>query len=378
MTTETNDKIIKKHNFNILKFIKKEIVLTIAFILAIISSCIIRPDEQYHSYIDWDTLLLLFSLMAVMAGFQKLGVFRKIGSYLLSKTKHTRQLAMVLVFLPFSLSMFITNDVALITFVPFAITTLRMCNKEKLIVPVIVMQTIAANLGSIIMPMGSPQNLYLYAKSGMELLDFILLMLPYFIVSFICLFIACLFIKKEDISYQDDCKETSSYSLLISYFVQFVFCLLCVAKVIPAATMALIVIIFIILFDKDILKHIDYSLLLTFICLFIFIGNMGRIDAFCKFLNNILSGNEVPVSVASSQIISNVPTAILLSGFSDKWNLLIIGANIGGLGTLISSMANLISYKQLCAEFPHLQGKYLKTFTIANIIMLVILSIIPG
>ena len=141
MTTETNDKTITKHNFNILKFLKKEIVLTISFILAVISSFIIRPDKHYHSYIDWDTLLLLFSLMAVMAGFQKLGVFRKIGSCLLSKTRHARQLAMVLVFLPFFLSMFITNDVALITFVPFAITTLSMCNRETLMVPVIISTT---------------------------------------------------------------------------------------------------------------------------------------------------------------------------------------------------------------------------------------------
>ena len=364
----------------IITFIKKETVLTVAFLLAVISAFVIIPDREYIAYIDWNTLLLLYSLMAIMAGLQQLGVFRRIGSSLLSKINSTRQMLLILIFLPFFFSMLITNDVALITFVPFGIVVLRMAKQENRVVPLVVMQTIAANLGSMLTPMGNPQNLYLYAQSGMSPVAFILLMIPYTAVAALCLFIVPFFIKSEhiaELSTGDASNENFDRKLCICYVAGFLLCLLCVAKLLPPIVAAVVISVFLVIKDRNILKKIDYSLLGTFIFFFIFIGNMGRIESFCQFLNGILAGNEKIVAVLSSQIISNVPAALLLSGFSDNWRALIIGTNLGGLGTLIASMASLISYKQVAAEYPERKGKYLLLFTAANVVMLGVLLLIP-
>ena len=364
----------------VITFIKKETVLTVAFLLAVISAFIIIPDREYIGYIDWNTLLLLYSLMAIMAGLQQLGVFRRIGSSLLSKINSTRRMLLILIFLPFFFSMLITNDVALITFVPFGIVVLRMAKQENRVVPLVVMQTIAANLGSMLTPMGNPQNLYLYAQSGMSPIAFILLMLPYTAVAALCLFIVSFFIKSEhiaELSTGDASNENFDRPLCICYVAGFLLCLLCVAKLLPPIVAAAVITVFSVMKDRTILQKIDYSLLGTFIFFFIFIGNMGRIESFCRFLNGILAGNEKIVAVLSSQIISNVPAALLLSGFSDNWRALIIGTNLGGLGTLIASMASLISYKQVAAEYPERKGRYLLLFTVANVVMLGVLLLIP-
>lgn len=355
------------------KNIKQETVLVFSIILAVISSFIVHPDDKYISYIDWNTIMLLFCLMTVMAGFKQLGVFRVIGMKLLSHTKNTRQLSLVLIFLPFVLSMFITNDVSLITFVPFAIIVLKMADKEKLIIPIVTLQTIAANLGSMLMPMGNPQNLYLYASSHMHFSDFISLMLPYTLISALCLFLSLLLIKRKQITKLDIEAPHINKKYILLFCVEFILCLLSVADVLDIRILTIIIIVITIIFNRSLFKQVDYSLLLTFIAFFVFIGNMGRITEFKNFIENILNGHEVLVSILSSQIISNVPTALLLSGFTDNWNLLIIGTNIGGLGTLIASMASLISYKQIAKEMPDNKMKYLGIFTLCNIIMLLIL-----
>lgn len=364
------------------KILQQETVLTAAFVLAVVSALIVPPDEAYFGYIDWNTLLLLFSLMAVMAGFQKLGIFKAVGRRLLSKTRDTRQLLLVLVFLPFFFSMLITNDVALITFVPFAIIVLRLSQQEKLLVPLVVLQTLAANLGSMLTPMGNPQNLYLYAKSGISLTAFLQLMLPYTIASGLCLSAGILMIKKEalnplaltaDSFSKESAQGESTLPKFICYSVGFLLCLLCVAKLLAPIIAAAIILFFLLLTDSALLKKIDYSLLGTFVCFFVFIGNMGRIERFCTLLARLLTGHERIVAVLSSQIISNVPAALLLSGFTDKYPLLIVGTNLGGLGTLIASMASLISYKQVAREYPALKGKYFGSFTLANLVMLAVL-----
>ena len=365
---------------NIMTFIKKETILTVAFLLAVVSAFVITQDKEYLTYIDWNTLLLLYSLMAIMAGLQQMGIFRRIGSALLSKMNSTRQMLLILVFLPFFFSMLITNDVALITFVPFGIVVLRMAKKEELVVPLAVMQTIGANLGSMLTPMGNPQNLYLYAQSGMSPFDFVLLMLPYTATAAVSLFIVSFLIKSEqvtELSIGDTPKEAFDRRLCICYAACFLLCLLCVAKLLPPVIAASVITVFLLMKDRDILKRLDYSLLGTFIFFFIFIGNMGRIEEFCQFLKEMLSGNEKIVAVLSSQIISNVPAALLLSGFSSNWRALIIGTNFGGLGTLIASMASLISYKQVAAEYPERKGAYLLLFTVANVIMLGVLLLLP-
>lgn len=363
-------------------FIKKEAVLCIALGLAVLSVFWQPVDREYLEYIDWDTLMLLFCLMAAMAGFQRLGVFQRIGDALLAAVTNTRSLLLILCFLPFFFSMFITNDVALITFVPFGMIVLQMCGKEKLVIPLVVLQTIAANMGSSLTPIGNPQNLYLYSKSGAKVGDFLLWMLPYTLVTGICIWLAVLFQKKEQVDYKPEKsgavwgKKRKFY--FISYAVLFLFCLLSVAKVLPPLVLFLMVLAFFLVADRKILWCIDYALLGTFIGFFIFIGNLGRLPAFRDFFAGILTGHETLAGVISSQVISNVPAALLLSGFTDKWESLVVGTNLGGLGTLIASMASLISYKQMVRQYPSLKGKYFLYFTLGNVGMLVILLGVYG
>ncbi len=363
-------------------FIKKEAVLCIALGLAVLSVFWQPVDREYLEYIDWDTLMLLFCLMAAMAGFQRLGVFQRIGDALLAAVTNTRSLLLILCFLPFFFSMFITNDVALITFVPFGMIVLQMCGKEKLVIPLVVLQTIAANMGSSLTPIGNPQNLYLYSKSGAKVGDFLLWMLPYTLVTGICIWLAVLFQKKEQVDYKPEKsgavwgKKRKFY--FISYDVLFLFCLLSVAKVLPPLVLFLMALAFFLVADRKILWCIDYALLGTFIGFFIFIGNLGRLPAFRDFFAGILTGHETLAGVISSQVISNVPAALLLSGFTDKWESLVVGTNLGGLGTLIASMASLISYKQMVRQYPGLKGKYFLYFTLGNVGMLVILLGVYG
>lgn len=297
----------------------------------------------------------------------------------MAAVSNTRQLMAVLVFLPFFFSMLITNDVSLITFVPFGIVVLRMSGRERLVVPMVVLQTLAANLGSILTPIGNPQNLYLYAKSGMHPGEFLKLMLPYTLVSGICLLLVILFIKKENVEYTPEkTEEGAKFHKIypVCYSLMFLLCLLSVAKQLKPLYLLGIVCLFLLLADRDIFRKIDYALLGTFIGFFIFVGNIGRVEAFRQVLERMLEGREMFVSAACSQIISNVPAALLLSGFTEQWESLIVGTNLGGLGTLIASMASLISYKQIVREYPALRGKYLLYFTAGNLLLMGILSVL--
>lgn len=371
---------MKKKNMilNLWNWCKKEAVLSVAVILAVVSSFLVHPDKEYLGYIDFRTLAILFCLMAVMAGLQQIGLFGYVAEKLLKLVKHVRGIIFILIMLCFFSSMLITNDVALITFVPFTFIVLKMIlgeRAEKLIVPVVVMQTIAANLGSMLTPIGNPQNLYLYGKTSMNFGSFIGFMLPYTVIAFILLTAWCLLFpyKGEKQAALQLVKETSLVTYkkqLTVYGVLFVLCLLTVAHILSYEVTLLAVLVVVFFLDKNVLGKVDYALLLTFVGFFIFIGNMGRIPAFHAFIQEIITGNEVLTSVIASQFMSNVPAALLLSGFTNQYELLIIGTNLGGLGTIIASMASLISFKYIGKEYKNLRGKYLLYFTVANILFL--------
>ena len=360
---------------------KKEAVLSIAFILAIVSAFFVRPDKEYLGYIDFRTLGILFCLMAVMAGLQKIGLFNYIAEKLLAKVKHIRGLVFILVMLCFVSSMFITNDVALITFVPFTFIVLKMLfadGADKLIVPIVVMQTIAANLGSMLTPIGNPQNLYLYGKTSMNFLEFVIFMLPYTLVAFGLTAVWCLVFpykgeKKIELQLNGSTSLSEHKKSLVVYGILFVISLLAVSHIIPFEVALIIVIAAVLWLDKGVLIKVDYALLMTFVGFFIFIGNMGRVPAFNNLLQEIIVGNEVVTAVVASQVMSNVPAALLLSGFTNQYELLIVGTNLGGLGTIIASMASLISFKYIGKDYKELRGKYLIYFTIANLVFLAIL-----
>jgi len=367
----------------LLDWCKREIVLSIAILLAVISAVIIHPDKEYISYIDFRTLAILFCLMAVMAGLQKIGLFRYVAEKLLGRVSHIRGLTFILIMLCFFSSMLITNDVALITFVPFTFIVLKMImgnHSEKLIVPVVVMQTIAANLGSMLTPIGNPQNLYLYGKTTMNFVSFMLLMLPYTVIAFLLLAVWCLSFryqgeKRIELRIEQICGITQYKKQLVTYMSLFVLCILTVAHVIPYQATLGIVLLVVFILDRHVLKEVDYALLLTFVGFFVFIGNMGRVPAFNAFIQNIIDGNEVLTGVVASQFMSNVPAALLLSGFTNQYELLIVGTNLGGLGTLIASMASLISFKYIGKEYGHLKGRYMLYFTVANILFLILLLV---
>ena len=372
---------IKKIAGKVFSFLKNEIVLSVAVILAVVSSFFVKPDAAYIEYIDFRTLALLFCLMAVMAGLQKTGVFDLMAGSMLKRVHGEKGLTFILVMLCFFSAMFITNDVALITFVPFTFTVLNMVGedaKRKLMIPVVVMQTIAANLGSMLTPIGNPQNLYLHGTSGMGVGEFVLLMLPYAALSFVLLSLWILVRKGKGsvkINFTEEIHMGSKVKIGI-YLISFLICLLTVAHIIDYRITLCVVTVLVLAADFKVFAKVDYTLLVTFAAFFIFIGNMGRIPAFENFLKGIIDGRECITAVVSSQFISNVPAALLLSGFTDNLRPLIIGVNLGGLGTLIASMASLISFKFVGAENKTLKGRYLAYFTLSNILFLAALLLL--
>ncbi len=359
----------------ILQFLRTETVLCIALLLAAGSAFLVVPDKEYISYIDFRTLAILFILMGVMAGLQKIGVFQWIAQELLGRVKKGWQLVLVLVMLCFFFSMLITNDVALITFVPLTFTVLGLTGekmREALLVPVVAMQTIAANLGSMLTPIGNPQNLYLYGKSGMSLGAFLGLMLPYSLLSFLLLLLWCLLQGRRqgssiEVAFPRHRGLEGQKKHLMVYLALFVLGLLTVARVVPYGVTLVVAAVAILVVDRTVFARIDYSLLLTFVGFFVFIGNMGRLPVFHDLLQRIVAGHEAPVAIGASQVISNVPAALLLSGFTDNLPALVVGVNLGGLGTLVASMASLISYKYIAREEKGRKGAYLLYFTLANI-----------
>ena len=355
-------------------FFKKEAVLCIAALCAVATMLLVPVDSMYIEYIDLRVLCLLLCLMAVVAGFQSCGAFQWLTVQMLNRGKSGRGLSVVLVMLPFFSSMLVTNDVALLTFVPFTLLLLEHVECRKAIVPMLVLQTIAANLGSMATPVGNPQNLYLYANYQLSAGEFFAAVLPLTVLSLVCLAATALPVLPKKLPVPDLGKEVlESPKRLIVYGILFVLCLLTVFRVLPYGVMTLVVVAVIALLSPRILKDLDYSLLATFVCFFIVSGNLGRMEGVQTFLQGLLGRSALLTAVLTSQVISNVPAAVLLSGFTDQWRELLQGVNIGGLGTPIASLASLITLKQYLRSEDAVPGRFLLLFTIANVIGLVVL-----
>lgn len=368
-----------RRSYHIIKhFIQKEAVLCIAALAAGITMLFVPPSPSYLDYIDFRVLALLFCLMAVVAGYNKTGVFVLLSERILMRVANVRSITLVLVLLCFFSSMWITNDVALITFVPFAILILTMTGHTRHIIPIIVLQTIAANLGSILTPIGNPQNLYLYSEYNLSIADFFIITLPYTLFSLLLLWAAVMFLPKEHISFTlSNTKKTDKhkpYTILL-YSGLFLVCLACVLHLADYRLTFLAVFLVILLFDRDVLRRVDYSLLLTFVCFFLFVGNIGNIPAIRESLAALLNGRELLISILASQVISNVPAAVLLSAFTSDYKAMILGTNLGGLGTLVASLASLISYKFYLRTEQAQPAKYLGIFTLCNLGFLLLLCL---
>ena len=355
----------KKSSF--IEFLKKECVLVIAVTLAILSSFISIPKL---SYIDFKVLILLFNLMVVVAAFKELKVLDSIAIGLLKKCNTYTSISLALVFITFISSMIVTNDVALITFVPLSIVIARKANINVL--KIVIFQTLAANLGSSFTPMGNPQNLFIYSFYNLSPIDFFKITLP--IVILAVLFLVLLVFKDKKMNLSLDLEDVKIDNKRDVYLFGglFLIILLSVFHVIDYKVTFLITIVMVLILNKKLFSQVDYSLLITFIGFFIFVGNISTMDVVKNFMEGILNSPKSTflASVLSSQVISNVPATMLLSGFTDHFKELLLGVNIGGMGTLIASLASVISYKIYASEFGNYN--YMKSFTFYNILGLVI------
>lgn len=358
-------------------FIKKETVLCIAALCAIATMFLVPPDGEYLHYIDFRVLCLLLCLMAVVAGFKSVGAFGWLTCQLLRRIRSGRILSLTLVLLPFFCSMLVTNDVALLVFVPFTLGLLSQLGCAGAIIPILVLQTIAANLGSMATPVGNPQNLFLYAAFELGIGEFFGVVLPLTAVSLVCLAAASLRVLPKQLPEQKlEDVPISSGKQLILYAALFILCLLTVFRVVPYPVTTILLVAVLFFVNRKLLKEIDYMLLLTFVCFFVVSENLGRVEAVREFLQSFLSQNTLLTAVGASQVISNVPAAVLLSGFTDSWADLLAGVNIGGLGTPIASLASLITLK-LYIRWPGAKaGKFLLVFTTGNLIGLALLMAI--
>ena len=360
-----------------LERIKKDPVLFISGILAIVSCFFVTPDKQYMEYIDLRVLAILFCMMLVVSELVILGVFDKLTNKLLSKVHSSRMVSLILVWMSFFLGMILTNDVTLVTLVPFAIALMKTFDDRKTLTFTLILMTVATNLGSMQTPIGNPQNIYLYTHYNMEIGSFMLMMLPYSLCSLILVTIAVFVLCKDvkiDHKEEKEREKIPGVKIVVCILL-FLLSLLVVLRMMHYLIVFALVASIMVLMDPKAFRGVDYTLLITFIFFFVFVGNMGRIDAVYEAISSIVEKSPTLTAIVSSQVISNVPAALLLSAFTENGNALVIGTNLGGLGTLIASMASLITYK-FHAALPAPKKKsvnYIGAFTVVNIIFLAVL-----
>ena len=357
-------------------FFKKETVCCIAFLLVVVSMFFIPPSVNYFSYIDFRVLALLFSLMAVVRGFSSIGVFTRLGTLLLHKVHSLRTLAALFVFLCFFFSMLITNDVALITFVPFTILVLSMADQRQALIPVIVLETIAANLGSMLTPPGNPQNLFLYAHYAYTAGSFFAVMAVPGIISLAYLLLLLFHGKDSVLKLELPKLQQPPKGILLLFLGLLLLNIGAVLHWFDKLWALLLTAGVVALCDWRRLREVDYSLLVTFAGFFVFIGNISHSPA-VSYLQQSLMGSAAGTyltGLLASQFLSNVPAAMLLAGLTKEADALLLGVNIGGLGTMIASMASVISYKLYAAEHPSQAGKYVRTFLYYNFLGLLLIG----
>ena len=357
-------------------FIKNETVFTISAVCAIFTMFLVPPDIEYAEYIDFRVLCLLFCLMGVVAGFKAAGVFGSLTYQLLNRIRSGRLLSVTLVMLPFFSSMLVTNDVALIIFIPFTISLLQKSGCTKRIVPLIVMQTVAANLGSMATPIGNPQNLFLYSAYNLSFNDFLSVTFPLTVLSFLVLTAASVPLLPDKLSVSELKKESiENKKQLLVFILLFILSILTVFRIVPYHITTVITLAVILIINRSLLKEIDFMLLLTFVCFFVISENLGRLDTVRTFLQLLLEKSTLLTSAATSQVISNVPAAVLLSGFTDNWRELLAGVNIGGLGTPVASLASLITLKFYMKSDGAVFSRFMLIFTAFNFTGLIILTV---
>lgn len=359
---------------NAIRFIKKHAVLSVATLAAIVTSFIIPPDAEYLGYFDFKTLTCLFLTLAVVCALRNIKFFTILARKIVMLTGNLRMLSLALIYITFIGSMLIANDMALITFLPLGYFALSVTKQEKYMAFIFILQNISANLGGMLTPFGNPQNLYLYSAFKIPTVEFMQIMLPPFLLAVAMLTVCCLFMPKKSLAISEEFPERLNIKRTVIYLILFTYSILLVFRVIPYWTGLIIIPLILFFMDRDALRSVDYPLLLTFVMFFIFAGNMARIDAVHALLSALLEKSTLFVSMLSCQIISNVPSAILLSQFTDNYRELLLGVNIGGTGTLIASLASLITYSEYKLLHPGHGKQYLVLFTLLNLLFLAVLG----
>lgn len=358
----------------IIRFVKKNAVFCVAAFSALITCVIVPPDAEYLSYFDWKTLACLFLTLAVVCALGNIKFFTILARKLVLVSGNLRSLFLLLVVITFIGSMIIANDMALITFLPLGYFALSVTGHDKNMAYLFILQNISANLGGMLTPFGNPQNLYLYSCFNIPTGEFTAIMLPPFLLAIGLLAAACFLVKPEKLLIEGDFPEKLNVKRTVLYILLFSLSILIVFRVIPF-WFGLIVIPAVLWFvDKDAVYEVDYALLGTFFFFFIFSGNLARIEAVNAFFSALLEKDALLVSVFSCQVISNVPSAILLSQFTEDYHSLLLGVNIGGTGTLIASLASLITFNEYRILYPGEEKKYFILFTVINLIFLVIMT----
>ena len=354
-------------------FVRKNAVMFIALAAAAATSFIVPPDREYAGYFDFKTLTCLFCVLAVVCALKDINFFYLLARRLVRFFKNARLSVLALVYITFIGSMLIANDMALLTFLPLGFLVLNVTEKEKYMAFTFIMQNIAANLGGMLTPFGNPQNLYLYTRFNIPNGEFVRIMAPPFLLSVALITLCCIvFVKPEPLELPDE-RISLPAGRTVLFLALFALSIAIVFRGIPY-WVGLAVIPAVLLFaERKALRMVDYPLLLTFVFFFIFAGNMARIEAVRSFFSALLSKNTLLFSALSCQFISNVPSAILLSQFTENYPDLLVGVNIGGVGTLIASLASLITFREYVHINPGKTGRYILAFSGFNFGFLIIL-----
>lgn len=366
----------------ILQFLKKELMLSVSLVAAVVSFFVTPPSSALLSSIDWKTLAILFMLLSVLDGFKKENLFLPVIR-LASRFGSIRGLSVFFVFSVFFSSMFVTNDVSLIIFVPLTILMFRAGGKEKYTVPVLVLENIAAVRGSLLTPFGSPQNLFLFGKSGMSALSFMLMMLPLWVASGVLLYIFILFLFRHDpkeriVATDAGMSEWTDEGRVLRsvYLVLFIIIIATVvSRTVYWPYVTLFVTVALLIFDRKVFTRVDYVLLLTFLCFFVFSSSVTANEKVSQFLNNLVSGHEYSVSIILSQFISNVPASIVLWPFTDNLKALLYGLDSAGLVSIIGSLASVINLRLYSREYSGKTGYFMKEFEIISLAFFAVIVI---
>lgn len=354
-------------------FFKTNAVAVIAFLAACVTVLFVPVDQEYLGYFDYKTLTCLFCVLAVVCALKNIGFFYMLARKIVYLFKNVRLCILSLLYITFIGSMLIANDMALLTFLPLGYLVLTTTGKQKYMAFTFIMQNIAANLGGMLTPFGNPQNLYLYSKFSIPTGEFMAIMAPPFALSVLLITLCCfLFVKPEPLTLDDE-RVTLPLWRTILYLALFALSIAIVFRGIPYQIGLVIIPLVLLIVDRRALLSVDYSLLLTFVFFFVFSGNMARMEPVRNFFEGLLASNTLVVSALCCQCISNVPTAILLSEFTENYRELLVGVNIGGVGTLIASLASLISFREYNKNNPGKAGYYILRFSAFNFAFLFIL-----